>query len=181
MKNKKYLWLLIGVVLASCTPNNSSTSDISSQTSSNTSSDISTSTSDDTISSIGSNTSLGERPTSGTETVNLYAINDFHGAISHDSYFDEPGLAKIASYLKTKRNLDPYNTVILSSGDMYQGSYEAYHNRGRVITEAMNDIGFSSMTIGNHEFDWGTEDIINNTQWADFAMLGANIMNYPNI
>ncbi len=181
MKNKKYLWLLIGVVLASCTPNNSSTSDISSQTSSNTSSDISTSTSDDTISSIGSNTSLGERPTSGTETVNLYAINDFHGAISQDSYFGEPGLAKIASYLKAKRNLDPYNTVILSSGDMYQGSYEAYHNRGRVITEAMNDIGFSSMTIGNHEFDWGTEDIINNTQWANFAMLGANIMNYPNI
>jgi len=147
VKNKKYLLLLVGIVLASCTPTDSSS---------------------------------GTRPTSGTETINFYAINDFHGAISYDAYFGEPGLARVSSYLKDKKDDAPENTVILSSGDMYQGSYESYHNRGRVITEAMNEIGFVSNTIGNHEFDWGTEDIINNTSWAEFAMLGANIMEYPN-
>jgi 2',3'-cyclic-nucleotide 2'-phosphodiesterase (5'-nucleotidase family) len=54
-------------------------------------------------------------------------VNDFHGAISFDSYFDEPGLARVATYLKDKKDDNPDNAVIISSGDMWQGSYESYH------------------------------------------------------
>ena len=176
--------MLAGLILASCGRVDPSSSDLSIGDSSGEStseiSSISGTDSSSSTSSITDSTSSGERPNSGTEIVDFYAINDFHGAISNDSYFGEPGLAKVASYLKDKQDDAPDNTVILSSGDMYQGSYDSYHNRGRVITESMNNIGFVSNTIGNHEFDWGTEDIINNTQWADFGMLGANIMNYPN-
>lgn len=121
-----------------------------------------------------------QTPKTGTETISIYAINDFHGALNYDNYYDEPGLAKVATYLKSKKEVDPDKTIILSSGDMWQGTYESYHNRGRVITEAMNKIGFDSMTIGNHEFDWGAEDILYNEQYADFPILGANIMEYPN-
>ncbi|NCA97129.1 MAG: bifunctional metallophosphatase/5'-nucleotidase [Bacteroidia bacterium] len=168
MKNKKFLVVIFAILLASCTSHGDSSS-IGSDTSA----------SSDSSSSNSSSTS-GERPTTGTEMMNIYAINDFHGAISADSYFGEPGLARVGAYLKDKYDDAPDNSLILSSGDMYQGSYDAYHNRGRVITEAMNDIGFSSMTLGNHEFDWGTEDIVSNASWADFPLLGANIMEYPN-
>lgn len=128
----------------------------------------------------GINSSSGEKRT-GKETINLLAINDFHGAINYDESVNEPGLAKVATYLKGKKAADPEHTVILSSGDMWQGTFESYHNKGKVITEAMNNIGFDSMTIGNHEFDWGAEDIVYNEQFANFPILGANIMEYPNI
>ncbi|MDR0934807.1 MAG: 5'-nucleotidase C-terminal domain-containing protein [Erysipelotrichaceae bacterium] len=125
--------------------------------------------------------SNGPRPTSGTETIDFYAINDFHGAIEYNESYGEPGLAKVGGYLKTQRDAAPDNTVILSSGDMWQGTYESYYNHGKVITESMNNIGFVSMSVGNHEFDWGSQDITYNAEFADFPMLGANIMNYPDI
>lgn len=116
----------------------------------------------------------------GKENISIYAINDFHGAINYSPADDEPGLARVATYLKDKKSADPEHTIVLSSGDMWQGTFESYHNKGKVITEAMNNIGFDSMTIGNHEFDWGAEDIIYNEQFANFPILGANIMEYPN-
>ncbi len=117
------------------------------------------------------------RPTTGIEVVDFYAVNDFHGAILENG--NEPGLAKMATYLKEKKQINPEHTVLLSSGDMWQGSFEAYHSKGEVITEAMNNIGFDAMTIGNHEFDWGASYILENANKADFPFLGANIMKYP--
>ncbi len=191
MKNKRFILAITILLLSSCVNPSGSSSEVSGDTSSNSSHDTSNNSSSDTSSNTGSNTSGdtnsdtsshsgSDRPTSGTEVVDFYAINDFHGAISPDAYFGEPGLARVATYLKDKKDDKPDNTVIISSGDMYQGSYDAYHNRGRVVTESMNEIGFDSMTIGNHEFDWGTADILDNVGWADFPLLGANIMEYPN-
>lgn len=171
MKNKRYIFLLLALVMSSCTPSGDSSSN------SPTDESDSQPTSGD---SSNSDTSSQPRPTTGTEIVDFYAINDFHGAISFDTNFGEPGLSRIATYLKEKKEAAPDNSVILSSGDMWQGSYESYHNRGAVVTEAMNDIGFDAMTIGNHEFDWGTSDIFDNQDFADFPLLGANIMEYPN-
>lgn len=166
MKNRRLLLIAAVLVLSSCVSGGSTGSESSQDTSSG--------TSGDTSSSSGTG-----RPTSGTEIIDFYAINDFHGAISKNDYFGEPGLARVAAYLKDKKDDAPENSVIISSGDMWQGSYDSYHNRGRVITEAMDDIGFDSMTIGNHEFDWGKEFIEDNEGWADFPLLGANIMEYP--
>lgn len=140
-----------------------------------------TSTSPTDITTDTSTTPDPERPTSGQEIVDFYAINDFHGAILEDPSYGEPGLSKVGSYLKEKKRANPEHTVLLSSGDMWQGTYEAYHSKGEVITEAMNDIGFDAMAIGNHEFDWGTQYIMENAQKANFPFLGANIMKFPEI
>ena len=171
MKNKRYIFLLLTFIMSSCTPGGDSGSNFNSNNSE------STSASED---SSNSDTSSQPRPTTGTEIVDFYAINDFHGAISFNANFEEPGLSRVATYLKEKKEAALDNSVILSSGDMWQGSYESYHNRGAVVTEAMNDIGFDAMTIGNHEFDWGTGDIFDNQDIADFPLLGANVMEYPN-
>ncbi|HZJ89543.1 MAG TPA: metallophosphoesterase [Bacilli bacterium] len=102
------------------------------------------------------------RPTSGTETFSFYAINDLHGALHARPEIAEPGLAKAGALLKAKKQERPDNTVILSTGDMWQGTFEAYHSKGEVVTLAMNEIGFDLMAIGNHEFDWGPEYILDN-------------------
>ena len=43
---------------------------------------------------------------------------------------------------------------------MFQGAAVSAMTRGKVVADIMNYIGFDAMTLGNHEFDWGINDII---------------------
>lgn len=104
--------------------------------------------------------------------INFYAINDFHGVVKDSS--NAPGIEKTATKLKELKSTKE-NAVILSSGDMWQGSMYSNQTRGNLITEWMNELGFVSMTVGNHEFDWGEENIIKNRELANFPTLGINV------
>lgn len=84
--------------------------------------------------------------------IDFYELSDTHGAVNEES--DKIGLAKLASYLKLKRDENPGGTVVVSSGDMFQGSAESNLTHGYMVNYAMNYMGFDSMAIGNHEFDW---------------------------
>lgn len=93
------------------------------------------------------------------------------------SYY-EAGIAKYFGKLKALKAADPEHTIILSAGDMYQGSLESNSNYGKLITEAMNNVGFDAMTIGNHEFDYGQQKLLDNINLANFPVLGGNIVKY---
>ena len=107
-----------------------------------------------------------------TVTLDFYAVNDLHGKLLDNSL--QPGIDELTSYLKTMRSIDDY-AVFLSSGDMWQGTSESHLTRGRIITDWMNSLGFVSMTIGNHEFDWGEDAIKENLALADFPFLAINV------
>ncbi|MCR5079487.1 MAG: metallophosphatase [Bacilli bacterium] len=112
-------------------------------------------------------------------TYHFYCVNDFHGSIlerNGNNY--EAGIAKYFGELKRLKEKDPEHTVILSAGDMYQGSLESNSNYGKLITEAMNEVGFEAMTIGNHEFDYGQDKLLENVELANFPFLAGNIMKY---
>ena len=59
---------------------------------------------------------------------------------------------------------------------MWQGSVESGLTRGNLVTEWMNSMDFVSMTVGNHEFDWGQEYIASNQELANFPTLGINVL-----
>ena len=86
-------------------------------------------------------------------TIDIYAINDFHGAVKQTGA--EAGIASLGSYFKRRGAED--NTLLISSGDMFQGSLESNYNRGNLLADVMNECHFDAMTLGNHEFDWGKE------------------------
>ncbi len=120
---------------------------------------------------------------SGPKTFTFYSVNDFHGAVKEgrDSYNHyESGISKYFGELATRRKADPTHTVLLSAGDMWQGSLESNYTKGLFVTEAMSAAGFEAMAVGNHEFDFGQEIIKNNAKAASFPFLGGNIMNYVN-
>jgi len=68
------------------------------------------------------------------------------------------------------------NALFVSQGDMWQGSCESNSTRGELVTKWMNQIGFSSMTLGNHEYDWGKQFIASNAKIANFPTLGINVI-----
>lgn len=111
--------------------------------------------------------------------INLYGINDFHGAVIENGY--EAGIVKVGSYLKEKKSNG--NTLLINSGDFWQGAIESNYNRGNLLTDCMNQIEFDCFTLGNHEFDWGNTYIQQNRERKSkinyqTPFLAANIYQY---
>jgi len=102
---------------------------------------------------------------------NLFAINDLHGMYCDSS--TQPGVDELTTYLKDYQSSS--NTIVLSSGDMWQGSTESNNTKGKLATEWLNYIDCASMTLGNHEFDWSTDKIKSNAELAEFPFLAINV------
>ena len=88
--------------------------------------------------------------------LDFYELSDMHGAVNYEVHSESNyiGLPRLASYLDKKRTENPGGTFVVSSGDMFQGSADSNLTRGYMVNYAMNYMGFDSMAIGNHEFDW---------------------------
>lgn len=102
----------------------------------------------------------------------FYAINDLHGKIADAD--THPGVDELTTYLKNARQTDEH-MILLSAGDMWQGSAESNMTKGLIMTEWMNELDFTAMVMGNHEFDWGEEFIEENHEIAEFPFLAINI------
>lgn len=105
--------------------------------------------------------------------IDFYGINDLHG-----KYMDtntQPGVDEFTTYMKNLYADASAYEVLFSAGDMWQGTVESSTNRGALMTEWMNEVGFASMTLGNHEFDWGQSGIAKVSTIADFPLLAINI------
>ena len=105
-------------------------------------------------------------------TFDFYSINDLHGKIVDGE--NHPGVDELTTFFVNARMSDD-NVVILSAGDMWQGSAESNMTHGLLMTDWMNEIGVSAMTLGNHEFDWGEAYIEQNADFAEFPLLAINI------
>ena len=104
--------------------------------------------------------------------IDFYSINDLHGKF--DDTYANCGVDEMSTYLRGAQYTNP-NTIILSAGDMWQGSAESNFTKGAIVTEWMNDLGFVGMAMGNHEYDWGESFIESNAALADFPFLAINI------
>ncbi len=174
MKLKKFIPLLtLALCLTSCSFTfqkiSSSTSD--SQTTSSSSNDNDSSSTSSTHDDSGTISYEGKR--ADKIKVNFTAINDFHGAIKSEGY--QPGLAKVAGYLKNKKQ---QGNILINAGDMWQGTYESNYSNGKLVTEVFKDIGFDAEVLGNHEFDWGLDRIRENQTVKGSNYLCANIYTY---
>ncbi len=105
-------------------------------------------------------------------TIDFFAINDLHGKFCDSD--SQPGVDELTTYLKNAYE-NKESVILLSSGDMWQGSSESNLTKGLIMTEWMNDLDFVSMTLGNHEFDWGETYIEENAKLAEFPFLAINI------
>ena len=107
-------------------------------------------------------------------TLDIYAINDLHGKVFDTD--SQIGVDELSTYLLGAETRDE-EYILISSGDMWQGSAESNITKGLLVTDWMNYLGFVSMTLGNHEYDWGEEYIRQNAEAANFALLAINVYN----
>lgn len=105
-------------------------------------------------------------------SFDFYSINDLHGKF--DDTDDNIGVDEMTTYFKNQRK-EKDNVVLLSAGDLWQGSAESNMTKGKIITDWMNRLDFTATAIGNHEFDWGENFVAANAQMAEFPFLAINI------
>ena len=111
-----------------------------------------------------------------TVELSFYAVNDLHGKFMDTD--NQPGVDEFTTYLKDLYADTTREEILLSSGDMWQGTVESSSNKGQLMTAWMNEVGFASMTLGNHEYDWGDAVLNPNSEQANFPFLAINITSY---
>lgn len=83
------------------------------------------------------------------------------------------GFLRRAAMIDQMRKEDK-DLLLLDSGDFSQGSPYYTMFKGDVETELMNIMGYDAATIGNHEFDFGLENMARIFRKAKFPIVCAN-------
>lgn len=111
------------------------------------------------------------------DAIDIYTINDTHGGMTYNGEDGQYqlGISKLSAVYEDAYSKNVDGTVILSSGDMWQGSAISNLTYGEAMIRWMNLVGFDAMAVGNHEFDWGSERIASNSEIAHFPFLGINV------
>ena len=93
--------------------------------------------------------------------------NDVHGAIS--------GYAKVAALKKAYEAEGAY-VLLMDAGDFCQGDPTVSVSQGKTAVELMNMAGYDVTTLGNHEFDYGYDNLVNLSKEAKFPIVAANVL-----
>lgn len=96
--------------------------------------------------------------------------NDTHGR-------DLEGAYTTAAVAQLKQDLTAAgaDVLLLSAGDASQGTPLVNLSLGGTAIDFMNLAGYDAMATGNHEFDWGLENLQKLAQDAEFPILAANL------
>ena len=126
----------------------------------------------------------GTREFSGPMDLTIIGTTDIHGNIWGFSYENDKettnnGMARIASYVKQVRSEEPY-VILVDNGDTVQGTIltdDIYNKQEgpHPVISAMNYLDYDSMTLGNHEFNFGEDLICRLQSLADFPVLAGNL------
>lgn len=110
----------------------------------------------------------------------IFHTNDMHSRIEpYASYFPDSllagkaGILRRATFVKEQRR-EHKDMLLFDSGDFSQGS--PYYNlfKGEVEIKMMNEMGYDAGTIGNHEFDFGLDNMARLFKMAQFPIVCAN-------
>ncbi len=124
---------------------------------------------------------VDHRAATGPVDLTILHVNDTHGRIlpyreiTVDPAERVSGSSYLAVLIEEERAKNPKGTILLSAGDMFQGTPISNVFSGEPVMDAMNALGFDAMAIGNHEFDWGIDKLQTLRDRAKFPFLTANI------
>lgn len=112
-------------------------------------------------------------------------MNDFHGQVLPRRFDDDPtrppktlgGYATLVRYVAQQREHYGKDKVwVTDAGDWYQGTPEGNSDKGASMIECLNRLELVASEIGNHEYDFGEDNVAAITKLAKHPILGGNIL-----
>src|SRR5215218_4931427 len=109
-----------------------------------------------------------------TVRVTLLQVNDVYRFTPADRGA-RGGLARVSTLRKRVMQESP-NALFLLSGDTISPSVESITYKGAQMIDAWNQVGLDYSVFGNHEFDYGDEELLKRMKESKFKWLGANVV-----
>ena len=100
------------------------------------------------------------------KTIILHS-NDVHGAID--------GYAYMTALKQKFLDAGASDVLLVDAGDFSQGTPYVSVTKGAAAIEMMNTAGYDVVTLGNHEFDFGYTQLMENLKSAEFTTLCCNV------
>ncbi len=110
-----------------------------------------------------------------TSDVHGYIVNSSTATIHYRLAYIADKVADIrgrgAAYRKDR-------LLLLDGGDSYQGTTVSNLQKGMPVYRAFDTMGYDAVTVGNHEFDWGLENMLDaDATLHEYVVEGVD---YPN-
>lgn len=109
-----------------------------------------------------------------TSRVTLLQLNDVY-QISPVDKGKNAGLARVAT-LRKKVMAESPNTLFMLGGDTISPSVASTIFKGEQVIATWNALGLDYAVLGNHEFDFGNDILIQRMKESKFVWLGANVI-----
>ena len=120
-----------------------------------------------------------ESPAGSPVTITILNTADEHGWLQPFSPFGSGktvgGAANLYSWWTETEELNPDSFLILSGGDNWTGPSISTWFTGEPMIDIFNQMGYHAAAIGNHEFDFGREIMVDRFVAADYPYLAANV------
>lgn len=122
-----------------------------------------------------------EKSQGGIHKLTILHTNDMHGHT--EAFVDKRvskgkigGLSHLGTAIEAERSKDPDNTLLLDAGDISSGGAVSNYYQAIPMVDAMNQMGYDAMTVGNHDLDLGSPVLQNIDDKANFPILSANLI-----
>lgn len=110
--------------------------------------------------------------------LTILYTNDQHSRIepfpeNDPKFAGKGGFSKRASLIQKIRQ-EENNILLLDAGDIFQGTPYFNYFHGELEFKLMTQMGYDAATIGNHDFDLGTDNIVKQLPHAGFSFINCN-------
>lgn len=120
----------------------------------------------------------GREESRSIRTISIFHTTDLHGHIrptqTYGGIANVGGLARCAAQIREWRRSSPHS-LLVDIGDVYQGTAVGWMTRGRLMIDLFNKLQYDAWVIGNHEFDWGPEVVLDAVSRSAMPVLAGNL------
>jgi 5'-nucleotidase / UDP-sugar diphosphatase len=109
-------------------------------------------------------------------SLTILHTNDLHARLLPDDH-GMGGFAELAAAIRRERaGCDA--CLVLDAGDLVQGTPVSTLFKGLPVYEISNLFGFDAATLGNHEFDYGVQQVTRFVETAKYPVVTANVVDH---
>ena len=103
------------------------------------------------------------------DDIYIFYTSDVHCGVN-----DNLTMSSVKAMVNEAKSEHPYVTLV-DMGDYIQGGALGVMSKGELIIKIMNAMEYDYVTLGNHEFDYGMEQLSKLMSMMDFQLVVANI------
>lgn len=103
------------------------------------------------------------------DNIYIFYTSDVHCGANDDIGYD--GLKALVDETKAEHE---YVTLV-DCGDFLQGGTLGTFSKGQYCVDLMNKAGYDIATFGNHEFDYGLDELCQRMSEANFELIASNV------